>query len=219
MSGDTVKRRYDSPARAQAALETRRRIRAAAAELFVASGYAATSMKAIAAAAGVSERTVFLVFPTKAALLGECIRVAVRGDDEATPLLARDDFRTALEAPPNRMLGRHADASTALMGRAARLLAVGEAVGPDDPVLGAVRARGHAATRADMLEVARALERAGALREGMSAEPAADAMYALAASESVYLRLVDQRGWSPEAYARMLERALAGALFRDADGG
>ena len=50
MSGDTVKRRYDSPARAQAALETRRRIRAAAAELFVASGYAATSMKAIAAA-------------------------------------------------------------------------------------------------------------------------------------------------------------------------
>jgi len=219
MSGDTVKRRYDSPARAQAALETRRRIRAAAAELFVASGYAATSMKAIAAAAGVSERTVFLVFPTKAALLGECIRVAVRGDDEATPLLARDDFRTALEAPPNRMLGRLADASTALMGRAARLLAVGEAVGPDDPVLGAVRARGHAATRADMLEVARALERAGALREGMSAEPAADAMYALAASESVYLRLVDQRGWSPEAYARTLERALAGALLRDADGG
>ncbi len=219
MSGDTVKRRYDSPARAQAALETRRRIRAAAAELFVASGYAATSMKAIAAAAGVSERTVFVVFPTKAALLGECIRVAVRGDDEAIPLLARDDFRTALEAPPNRMLGRLADASAALMGRAARLLAAGEAVGPDDPVLAEVRARGHAATRADMLEIARALERAGALREGMSAEPAADAMYALAASESVYLRLVDQRGWSPEAYARTLERALAGALLRDAGGG
>ena len=57
------------------------------------------------------------------------------------PLLARDDFRTALEAPPNRMLGRLADASAALMGRAARLLAVGEAVGPDDPVLAAVRAR------------------------------------------------------------------------------
>src|SRR3954469_10264192 len=218
MSGDTVKRRYDSPARAQAALETRRRIRAAAAELFVSSGYAATSMKAIAAAAGVSERTVFLVFPTKAALLGECIRVAVRGDDEARPLLARDEFRSTLEAPPDRMLGRLADASAALMGRAARLLAVGEAVGADDPVLGEVRARGHAATRADMLEVARALERAGALREGMSAEPAADTMYALAASESVYLRLVDQRGRSPEAYARMLERALAGALLRDAGG-
>ena len=37
-------------------------------------------------------------------------------------------------------------------------------------------------------------------------------MYALAASESVYLRLVDHRGWSTAAYARMLERALAGAV-------
>jgi len=37
-------------------------------------------------------------------------------------------------------------------------------------------------------------------------------MYAVAASESVYLRLVDQRGWTPDEYARTLERALAGAL-------
>src|SRR6476469_8560969 len=115
MSGDTVKRRYDSPARAQAALETRRRIRAAAADLFVASGYAATSMRAIAAAAGVSERTVFLAFPTKAVLLGECVRAAIRGDDEDTPLLARDRMRAVLDAPPERMLGLLADASAELM--------------------------------------------------------------------------------------------------------
>ena len=39
-------------------------------------------------------------------------------------------------------------------------------------------------------------------------------MYALVASESVYLRLVDQRGWSEQAYALVLEQALAGALGR-----
>src|SRR3954454_21956454 len=156
MSGDTVKRRYDSPARAQAALETRRRTRAPAAELFVASGYATTSMKAIAAAAGVSERTVFLVFPTKAALLGECIRVAVRGDDDATPLLARDRVRAVLEAPPERMIALLADMSADLLKRAARLLAAGESVGPEDPILDEVRQRGRAATRSDMLEIATA---------------------------------------------------------------
>jgi AcrR family transcriptional regulator len=212
MAEPRVKRRYESAARTAAAQETRRKIRVAAASLFVERGYEATSMKAIAAAAGVSERTVFLVFPTKAALLGECVRVAVRGDDEAQPLLARDRSRALLEAAPERMIGLLADASADLLERAARLLAVGESVGPEDPVLNEVRERGRAATRSDMLEIARAMKRAGVVGRGLSAERAADMMYALAASESVYLRLVDHRGWSTADYARMLERALTGAL-------
>ena len=212
MSERKVKRRYESAARTAAAQQTRRKIRAAAAERFVLHGYAATSMKAIAAAAGVSEATVFLAFPTKAALLGECIRVAVRGDDDPTPLLAREWPRVLLEAPPERMLGLLADGSAELLSRTARLLAVGESVGPAEPVLNEVRERGRAATHSDMLELARAMKRAGALKKGMSPQRAADIMYALAASGSVYLRLVDHRGWSTAAYARMLERALAGAL-------
>lgn len=212
MSDPPVKRSYRSVARAAAARETHHRIRAAATARFVRDGYAATSMKAVAADAEVSERTVFLVFPTKAALLAECIRVAVRGDDDSTPLLARERWRALLEAPPERMLGLLADASAELLSRTARLLAVGESVGPDDPQLNEARERGRAATRSDMLEVAGAMQRTGALRQGMSAERAADIMYALVASESVYLRLVDHRGWSNAEYARTLERALAGAL-------
>lgn len=212
MTDRKVKRRYESAARTAAAQETRRKIRAAAAEGFVLQGYAATSMKAIAAAAGVSEATVFLAFPTKAALLAECIRVAVRGDDDPTPLLAREWPRVLLEAPPERMLGLLADGSAELLSRTARLLAVGESVGPAEPVLNEVRERGRAATHADLLALARAMKRAGALKHGMSPERAADILYALAASESVYLRLVEHRGWSTAAYARMLERALAGAL-------
>src|SRR3954465_7258038 len=139
MSERNVKRRYESSARTAAAQQTRRKIREAAASLFVESGYETTSMKSIAAAAGVSERTVFLVFPTKAALLGECIRVAVRGDDDGRPLLARDRVRAVLEAPPERMIALLADASAELLERAARLLAAGESVGPEDPILSEVR--------------------------------------------------------------------------------
>jgi AcrR family transcriptional regulator len=213
MSADEVKRKpYQSPVRAAAARETRRRIRAAAAELFTSQGYTATTMTAVAAAAGVSDRTVYLSFETKAALLNECIRVAVRGGDEETPLMARAGFRSVLEAPPERMLARLADASAQLMHRAARLLAVGESAWNQDPLLREFRERGHAATRADALDIAKALRRARVLRTGMSPQRAADVIYALTASESVYLRLVDGQGWSDSAYARMLERALVGAL-------
>jgi hypothetical protein len=110
------------------------------------------------------------------------------------------------------MVGRLADASAELMGRAARLLAVGESVGSDDPRLNEVRERGRAATRADTLEVARALADGGVLRPGMTPHEAAGVIYALAADESLYLRVVDHLGWSAEAYARMLARALTGAL-------
>jgi AcrR family transcriptional regulator len=189
-------------------------MRASASDLFTRNGFVATTMTAVAAAAGVSERTVYLAFPTKAALLNECIRVAVRGEDDETPMLAQAGWRAALQAPPERMLALVAEASTQLMSRAARLLAVGESAANDDPVLAEFRERGHAATRADLFEVAKTLKRAGVLRKGISAEHAADLMYALAASESVYLRLVEQRGWSNSAYARMLEQTLTGALTR-----
>ncbi|MFL5887614.1 MAG: TetR family transcriptional regulator [Solirubrobacteraceae bacterium] len=169
MSADEVNRKpYQSPLRAAAARETRRRIRAAAAELFTSEGYAATTMTAVAAAAGVSDRTVYLSFETKAALLNECIRVAVRGGDEEAPLMARAGFRSVLEAPPERMLARLADASAQLMRRAARLLAVGESAWNQDPLLREFRERGHAATRADALDIAKALRRARVLRTGMS---------------------------------------------------
>src|SRR3954447_6572352 len=213
MSADEVKRKsYESPVRAGAARETRRRIRAAAAELFTTEGYAATTMTAVAAAAGVSDRTVYLSFETKAALLNECIRVAVRGGDEEAPLMAGAGFGAVLEAPPEQMLAGLADASAQLMRRAARLLAVGESAGNQDPLLREFRERGHAATRADALDIAKALRRARVLRTGMSPQRAADVIYALTASESVYLRLVDDQDWSDSAYARMLERALVGAL-------
>jgi AcrR family transcriptional regulator len=213
MKREPVKRRpYESPAREAAARENRRRIRAVAGRLFVEKGFGATTMAGIAAAAEVSERTVYLVFPTKATLFNECIRVAIRGDDDEPEMLARASWQAALNAPPERMLALVADAGTRLMRRAARLLAVGESVGLDDPLIEEFRERGRAAARSDGLAVAEALEQAQLLREGMSVEQAADIIYAIASSESVYLRLVQQRGWTDGEYARLIERTLAGVL-------
>ncbi|MCE3277399.1 MAG: Bacterial regulatory protein tetR family, partial [Propionibacteriaceae bacterium] len=56
------RRGYVSTTRSERAQQTRRRVIEAAAQLFVEQGYATTTMRAIAAAAGVSVPTVELLF-------------------------------------------------------------------------------------------------------------------------------------------------------------
>jgi AcrR family transcriptional regulator len=203
-----VKRSYKSPARTEQARQTRRRIRAVAEALFVRSGYAATSMQEVACSAGVAERTVYLNFPTKATLLNEIIRVTVRGHDRDEPLLACEGFRVVLEAPPGQLLHQFALEATAMMSRTARILAIGEAAATVDPALADFRDRGHAATRADLRQVADALRCRGELRPQVTVEQAADTLFALAANEALYLRLTDERGWTNDQYAQLLETLL-----------
>jgi AcrR family transcriptional regulator len=195
--------------RAERAARTRRRIREVAEALFLRAGYAATSMKQVAAEAGVAERTLYLTFPTKAELLNEIIRLSVRGHDRDEPLAAGEGFRAVLEAPPARIAGEMARMATALMGRSARVLAIGEAAATVDPALRGFRDRGHAATRADLREVAEALARRDALAPHLTPAQAADALFAIAANEALYLRLVEECGWREADYAGLLEALLA----------
>jgi AcrR family transcriptional regulator len=208
MDGGNIKRPYNSAVRAEKALQTRRRIRVAAEALFLRSGYSATSMKELASEAGVAERTLYLNFPTKAALLNEIVRVSVRGNDRDEPLIAGEAFRSVLDASPGRLLHQFAAVSAELMPRVARILAIGEAAATVDPALRAFRDRGHAATRSDLREVANALKERGELAPHTTVEQAADTLFALAANEAFYLRLVDECGWSNKQYAQLLESLL-----------
>lgn len=204
-------RPYYSPKRELAALETRRRILTEAKELFLRQGYAGTSVAAVARTAGVAERTVYLVFPTKAALLNEVIVDAVRADDSEAPL--REQFAAALEAPAAELIRRFAAANAAVMARTARVMAIGEGAAAGDPQLAQLRERGHAALRVDCHRIAEALAARDALAHDLSVEDATDTMYALL-NESVFLRLVDGREWSVERYQAWLERLLVATLLR-----
>ena len=208
-----ARRSYSSPKREQRAQLTRRRIRDAATTLFLRDGYAATTMSAIARAAGVSERTVYLAFPTKPALLGEIITVAVRGDDEDAPLAARTAWKQVLAAPGDQILARLAQAIEAILARTAAVLAIAEAAAGSDPQLAAQRDRGHRNIRADYREVADALARAGALADAVTPTYAADTIYALAGHD-VYLRLTDECGWTGGRYAAWLRDTLSATLER-----
>ena len=90
--------------RAERARETRKRMRGAAHELFVSQGYADTTMKQIAAGAGVAVQTVYYTFKTKGALLCEVIEVAGAGEDGPVPVMQRPWMRETMSAPSQQRI-------------------------------------------------------------------------------------------------------------------
>jgi AcrR family transcriptional regulator len=81
------RRSYNSPLRADQAQRTRRRILESARELFVAGGYAGTTVAAVAADAGVSPETIYLTLGGKRGLLEGVMEITgphdTAGDDDA----------------------------------------------------------------------------------------------------------------------------------------
>ena len=206
------RRPYHSPKRAAAALKTRQAIRAAAETLFLRDGYTRTTMKAIAKRAGVAEKTMYLTYATKANLLREVIQVAVRGDEALETLAERPEWRAVVAGPLDEVFARFAALNAALMTRTAQIIALAESAAAVDPELAEHRARARAAARADLHALAVELRRRGALAPGVSAQDAADTMYAIANDASVFLRLTTECGWNETRYADLIARTLEAAL-------
>src|SRR5215217_5506474 len=116
MSDEQVKRRYDATSRRAAAAATRERICVAAEGLLLRDGYACTTIRAVAKAAGVAEATVYVAFANKAALLDAVILRAVRDNPS-------EGLDAIAAAAPQDILGRLAVSHAALMERAGRLIA------------------------------------------------------------------------------------------------
>src|SRR5215207_4630667 len=153
------RRPYRSPRREAAALQTRRAIRDAAEALFLRDGYVRTTMKAIAAQAGVSEKTMYLTYASKARLLRHVIEVAVRGDEAPATLAQRPEWRAVVHGPPEEVFARFAALNAALMARTAQIIALAQAAATADPELAEVGARARATARADLHALAVELKR------------------------------------------------------------
>jgi AcrR family transcriptional regulator len=213
-AGHPPRRPYHSPKRAQAALDRRRRIRAAAERLFMRDGYPPTTMLRIAAEAGVAEKTLYLAYPSKAALLSEIIRIGVRGGEGDQPLTRRapwTDMVAAASVP--EVVSSFAAGSAALMSRAARVLWLGEANASSDPQLQQARKRAHDNIRADMRQFIDVLAEHGALAPELGVEQAAAILFATCANETIFLRLTDECDWTPDQYGKLIEKVVTGLLL------
>jgi AcrR family transcriptional regulator len=206
MSENVKRRSYQSPLREHQALETKAAILDAAQALFVENGYGATSIRAIADKAGVSEATVYAIFGQKGSILWAALLRAVTSDDENdNSVLPQEVVRSVRSAEGNverthlllRWSRQHWERG------AADLEVTMERAVDGDPEL-ADMAKRAAEGRLEAVHQALTLAlESGSLRDNLAFEDVADLIWAID-SPQVYRSLVRERGWSPEKYEHWL---------------
>jgi AcrR family transcriptional regulator len=199
MSG-AVKRDYRSELRATQAHGTRRSIVAASAELFVKDGYGATTIDAVANAAGVSRKTVFTAVGGKFDLLRLALDWAVAGDDEAVALSDRAAIRRLMDQDDPRAI---------LAGFAALFVEIGTRVGPlygalevaagMDPAARDLAEESQRRRLDDARKVVRRLRDLDALAAHITYQEAVDLVW-LAMDPALFDRLVLVRRWTTSRF-------------------
>ena len=213
MDDDPKPRRYDSPRRRLQATATRKEILEAALRLFERRGYAATSMAAIAAEAGVAPKTVYLAFQSKRGLLLALWHLLLRGDEEPVPVGERRWFREVVNEPdPERLLRLNARNSRIVKERAGALLEILRSAAPADAELDALWKRIQGEFYDNQRSIVETLKKNLALRPGLEVDRGADILWALN-HPNLYQLLVGERGWTPEQYEEWLGDAFCSQLL------
>jgi AcrR family transcriptional regulator len=193
-------RPYNSPRRREQAAATRRAVLDAAQRLFERDGYVATSMTAIATEAQVSNKTVYIAFETKSALLRTLWNLLLRGDEGETPVAQRQWYREVLDEPdPARKLRLNARNSRNAKSRMGNLLKVIRSAAPSDEQIADLWNRIQNDYYGNQGAVVKSMREHVA--EGMSVKRATDILWSLNHPD-LWLLLVDQRGWSPDRYEK-----------------
>jgi len=210
------RRPYDSPRRREQAAETRRQILHAAKELLERNGYAATSMATIASAAGVSLKTVYLVFETKSGLLRALWHLLLRGEQDHVPVGEQRWYQAVLDEPdPARQLRLNMRNSRMVKARAGPMLEVIRSAASADPDIGALWARIQTEFHDNQRAIVQSLADKGALAADIDVASATDILWALN-HPTLYALLTHECGWSPERYEEWLGALLCSELLRDA---
>jgi AcrR family transcriptional regulator len=205
--------------RAARVAETEERILAAAHELFVRDGYAATTLTSVADAARVGHRTVYVRFGTKADLLKRVVDVAIVGDTKDIDVQSRDWYRAALTAPTiEERVGLLADGSAALMARAGDVFAVAQQAEPVEPVIAAAARAGRAATRDSLRRFFTQLRDDSLLPADADLDWLCDTA-GVVAHANTYLLIRETLGWTTDQYRTWLrttwQRLIAAATTSD----
>ena len=194
-------------AREQRARATRERIVGAATSLFVERGYAATTVDAIATAAGVATATVYQAFGTKPAILARALDEAIVGDAQAAALLDRDWAQAARREPDAaRRLAIVVDNTAPVAARTAPLKEVMRDAAATEPSIREL------ADRDDLRRLATQRELAEIVL-GTSPHDDAIASFYLLVNSQTYLLSVRHLGWNDEQWRRWLVDALTKLLL------
>ncbi len=204
MSKVVKSRRYRSAVRDEQARRTRSAVLAAARRLFSEQGYAATTMGAIAEAAGVAVDTVYAAVGSKPVLFRLLLETALSGTDEVVAATDRDYVQQIRDEPrARRKLEIYAGAVRAISERMGPLHLVLRDAAAQAPELAGIRGDIASRRATNMRLLAAELIATGDVRPGLTADEIADVIWTMNSAEFHHL-LVHERGWSPEAFERWL---------------
>jgi AcrR family transcriptional regulator len=208
------RRSYHSPRRAEQAARTRRAILSAARELFVAKGYGATTIAAIAERARVSLDTVYATVGRKPALLRELVETAISGTDEALPPEQRDYVRRiGAAATAVEKILIYAAAVSAIQQRLAPVFRALRDAARTDEDCAALWAEISTRRATNMRSFAADLRGTGELRDDLTDDQVADVVWSMNAAEYWDL-LVRERGWTPDQFRDWLADAWSRLLLK-----
>ena len=208
-------RRYTSEIRDEQARRTRRTIVTAAHDLFLAQGYAATTIDAVAQAAHVSRRTVFNSVGGKATLLKLALDWALVGDDEPVPMADRPAVKAIQAEPdPRKALALWVQMVTEVAARVTPIAEVITAAADADPDAARLIADGDRDRMFGATAFVGYLASLNGLAPGLTQQHAADMCWAIMDGH-LYRCLVIQRGWSATDYTQWLATGLAATLLRE----
>ena len=196
--------------RQQQAAQTRRQIVRAARQLFVASGYAGTTVEAIAARAGVAVATVYKAFGTKAAIARELNDLM---DEEAATAAFTD--RIAAQTSPAELIRLTVALTGSLHQRCGDIIATVRSAAAVDATLASVYAEGTRRHDDGVRWVISKLEAAGALAPGLTTIQAVGLLSTLCSVEA-FDDLTTRHGWTASQCETWTTSALCQLLLNPA---
>jgi AcrR family transcriptional regulator len=189
---------------------TRSRIIDAAYTLLIDSGYAGTTMTAVAERAVVAVPTVYKTFGSKTELVKCVYDRALAGDDADVPIGERPQARHILaETDPARAITQYAAFAAETAGRIGPLLSALLGAQSTDPQLREFVAAIEEERRHGNERFVAHLRATGM---ATPADRASDLLWLFTAPD-VYLRLVTQRRWSADQFAGWLAATLVQQLL------
>ncbi len=192
------------PLRQAQIAQTEQRIVAAATDLFLADGYLATTLEAVARCAQVGARTVYLRFGTKAALFKRVVDAAIVGDTEPVDVLGRDWMRAALTAPTAaERIAASAAVGRQIMERTGALFAVAQQAAAIEPLIAGFWQQGREQTRHAHAVFWTRMADDGLLDPRLDLDWLIDTSTILAAAET-YLLITRLTSWDLDAYQNWL---------------
>lgn len=207
-----VKRTYDVTSRQERARKRRLAVVRAAQELFEQDGFRATTIAAVARAAGVSAEGVYKGFGTKAALAKAVFDLVIAGDDDPVPISERSEAH-AIQAEPDvrRKLSLYATGVAQRQQQSAKVqLLIRDGRHVDDTLEEVwQQLLGERLTGMGML--AAHLHATGQLRPELDVEEVRDLLWTYISVE-LYELLVLDRDWSLPRYTAWLTESLTAAL-------